>query len=96
MGTYFSRRNKAAQYIFFSYVRKTEKYDTTRSKRFPDGFSLALQNGRRKFVLSEDSILNKYGVYFSHLLELEECGLMTAQTLSLKIVASANRTRYYI
>lgn len=73
----------------FRTLEKLKNMTQQEAKDFQMVSSLALQNGGRKFVLSEDSILNKYGVYFSHLLELEECGLMTAQTLSLKIVASA-------
>lgn len=47
--------------------------------------SLALRNDGACFVIGDDTILNKYDVYFSQLLALEECGLMTAQTLSLNL-----------
>ena len=76
----------------FRTLEKLKNMTQQEAKDFQRVSSLALQNGGRKFILSEDSILNKYGVYFSHLLELEECGLMTAQTLSLKIVASAKES----
>lgn len=56
--------------------------------------ALALQNAGRKFILSDKNILSRYNVYFVHLLELEECGLMTAQTLSLTLSASADRPDY--
>ena len=53
--------------------------------------SLALQHSGKKFILSDNAILKKYNVYFSHLLELEECGLMTAQTISLTLTVSADQ-----
>lgn len=53
--------------------------------------SLALQSSRRFFVLDDEKILNKYEVYFMHLLKLEECGLMTAQTVSLNLNVSASK-----
>lgn len=62
----------------FRTLEKLKNMTQQEAKDFQMVSSLALQNGGRKFILSEDSILNKYGVYFSHLLELEECGLMTA------------------
>lgn len=53
--------------------------------------SLALQKSEKKFILSDKKILNKYNVYFIHLLELEECGLLTVQDLTLRITVSADR-----
>jgi hypothetical protein len=47
--------------------------------------SLALQCGDKKFILSDNELMNKYNVYFSYILELEECGLMSSQRLSLNI-----------
>lgn len=73
----------------FRTLEKLKNMTQQEAKDFQMVSSLVLQSGGRKFILSEDSILNKYGVYFSHLLELEECGLMTTQILSLKMVASA-------
>lgn len=53
--------------------------------------SLALRRGGKDFILSDKKILNKYNVYFGHILMLEECGLMMAQSLSLKLRASINQ-----
>lgn len=73
----------------FRTLEKLKNMTQQEAKDFQMVSSLALQNAGKKFIFSENNILNKHGVYFSHLLELEECGLMTTQTLSLKIVASA-------
>ncbi len=54
--------------------------------------ALALQNSGRKFLLSDKELMSKYNVYFTYLLELEECGLMNCQTLSLSLEASVLQT----
>lgn len=54
--------------------------------------SLALQSGSRKFILSDEGLMNKYDVYFGYILELEECGLMSSQKLLLNLEASAEQT----
>lgn len=76
----------------FRTLEKLKNMTQKEAKNFQMVSSLALQIGGRKFILSEDSILNKHGVYFSHILELEECGLMTTQSLSLEIAASAKES----
>lgn len=54
--------------------------------------ALALQCGNEmRFILRDEELLNKQQVYFNHLLELEECGLMTAQLLSLSMEVSASK-----
>lgn len=73
----------------FRTLEKLKNMTQKEAKDFQMVSSLALQTGGRKFILGEDSILNKHGVYFSHILELEECGLMMTQSLSLEIAASA-------
>ena len=47
--------------------------------------SLALQNSGNYFVAADNNLLNKYDVYFSDILKLDECGLMNAQRLSLSL-----------
>lgn len=73
----------------FRTLEKLKNMTQKEAKDFQMVSSLALQTGGRKFILGEDSILNKHGVHFSHILELEECGLMMTQSLSLEIAASA-------
>ena len=73
----------------FRTLEKLKNMTQKEAKDFQMVSSLALQTGGRKYILGEDSILNKHGVYFSHILELEECGLMMTQSLSLEIAASA-------
>ena len=75
----------------FRTLEKLKNMTQQEAKVFQKISSLALQNNERKFIFSESSILNKYGVYFSHLLELEECGLMMTQPLSLKIFVSVKK-----
>lgn len=50
--------------------------------------SLAMKSGGTSFVLSNRDLLNKHNVSFAHILELEECGLMTAQELQLTVWAN--------
>ena len=76
----------------FRTLEKLKNMTQKEAKNFQMVSSLALQTGGRKFILSEDSILNKHGVYFSHILELEECGLMMTQSLSLEIAVSAKES----
>lgn len=56
--------------------------------------SLALRHGGKDFILNDENILNKYKVYFGHILKLEECGLMMAQNLSLHLSASIDQSDY--
>ena len=58
------------------------------AKHFQMISSLALESSDKKFIFNDTNILNKYDVSFSHILEMEECGLMIAQELSVGIVAS--------
>lgn len=75
----------------FRTLEKLKNMTQQEAKCFERVSSLAIQlhNSSKKFILSETSILNKYNVYFSDLLELEECGLMTGHQVSLKMVSSA-------
>ncbi len=52
--------------------------------------SLVLRDSSTYFVLADDGLINKYNVHFSDILRLEECGLMTAQPLSLTLLISAD------
>lgn len=50
--------------------------------------SLSLRHQNTVFILADDSLMNKYGVYFVNLLTLEECGIMSSQSLSLTLTVS--------
>lgn len=54
----------------FRTLEKLKNMTQKEAKNFQmvSSLALALQTGGRKFILSEDSILNKHGVYFSHIL----------------------------
>ena len=54
--------------------------------------ALALRSSGTYFIMTNDDLLNKYNVYFSDVLKLEECGLMTAQTLSFTLATSAKQS----
>lgn len=54
--------------------------------------ALALRSSGTYFIMADNDLLNKYNVYFSDVLKLEECGLMTAQTLSLTLATSTEQS----
>ena len=56
--------------------------------------SLALRHAGKDFILSDKNILGKHNVHFGHILILEECGLMTAQNISLTLSASSEQSDY--
>ena len=53
--------------------------------------ALALRSSGIYFIMTDKDLLNKYNVYFSDVLKLEECGLMTAQTLSFTLAPSTEQ-----
>lgn len=56
--------------------------------------SLVLHSDRKYFILSDCEILNKYNVNFEHLLELEECGMMSAHELALGLPIPTNQPNF--
>lgn len=54
--------------------------------------ALALRSAATYFIMTDNDLLNKYNVYFSDVLKLEECGLMTAQTLSFTLATSTEQS----
>lgn len=50
--------------------------------------ALSLTNESCKFLLHNDPLMNKYDIYFSHILKLEECGIMSSQGLTLNLSIS--------
>lgn len=54
--------------------------------------ALALRSSVTYFIMTDNDLLNKYNVYFSDVLKLEECGLMNAQTLSLTLAPSTEQS----
>lgn len=54
--------------------------------------ALALRSSETYFIMTDNDLLNKYNVYFSDVLKLEECGLMTAQTLSFTLATSTEQS----
>lgn len=82
---------KAPNTYSYRTLEKLKNMTQQEAETFQLVSSLGLQSSRRFFVLGDEKILNKYRVYFIHLLKLEECGLMTSQKISLRITASANK-----
>ena len=72
-------------------LEKLKNMTQQEAEHFQIVSSLALQTGNVKFILEDKELMNKYDVYFTYLLELEECGLMSAQTLSLNLEASSEQ-----
>lgn len=56
--------------------------------------SLTLQSSGAYFIVADNELLNKYDVYFSDVLKLEECGLMNAQNLSLTLATTVEQKSY--
>lgn len=64
-------------------LEKLKNMTQQEAKHFQLVSSLALQGSGRSFILRNEELMNRYNVYFSHLFELEECGLLSSQQLSL-------------
>ena len=77
-------------------IEKLKNMTRQEAELFEKVAGLSLQNTGTFFVINDNAILNAHGVYFKHLLELEECGLMSAQSLSLTIQASQDEPDYII
>ena len=75
-------------------LEKLKNMTQQEAEHFQQVASLALQGGGRKFILNNTDLMNKYHVGFLHFLELEECGLMTAQALSLRFNVSNGQSDY--
>lgn len=75
----------------FRTLEKLKNMTQQEAECFQKVSSLALRNDGRDFILRDKNILNKYNVYFGHILMLEECGLMVAQDLTLTLRASINQ-----
>ncbi len=56
--------------------------------------SLVLKNSNINFILDNKDLMNKYNVYFGYILKLEECGLMTSQSLSLNLEVSNSQYEF--
>lgn len=57
--------------------------------------SIALAyNDELKFILNNKSLMNKHDVFFSDVLKMEECGLMSSHMISLKLKFSNVQTAY--
>lgn len=76
----------------FSYrtLEKLKNMTQQEAKCFQLVSSLALYGGGKCFILYDDEIMNRHNVHFVNILELEECGLMSAQTLSFTLNSSVN------
>lgn len=79
----------------FSYrtLEKLKNMTQQEAKCFQLVSSLALYGGGKCFILCDDEIMNRHNVRFVNILELEECGLMSAQTLSFTLNSSVNEAR---
>ena len=80
----------------FSYrtLEKLKNMTQQEAKCFQLVSSLALYNGGKWFILQDDEIMNRHNVHFVNILELEECGLMSAQALSCTLNSSVNEASY--
>lgn len=78
---------------FYSYrtLEKLKNMTQKEAECFQLVSSLALQNSGRYFIFSDNELMHKYDVYFSHILKLEECGLMSMQSLTLTLNVSSSQ-----
>lgn len=73
-------------------LEKLRNITKEEAQLFQEVAALSLTHGSRKFLLKNDSLMNKYGIYFSHILKLEECGMMSSQSLVLNLSISNEKT----
>lgn len=71
-------------------LEKLRNMTRQEAEHFQHISSLALKSGDVSFVLQNRDLLQKHNVVFSHILELEECGLMNAKVLELTVSIPAN------
>ncbi|MGM9551883.1 MAG: DUF2806 domain-containing protein [Clostridia bacterium] len=69
-------------------IDKLKNMTRNEAELFQRVAGLSMRGGSVYFILSDKELLNSYGVYFSELLSLEECGLISTQSLTFKIEAS--------
>ncbi len=69
-------------------LEKLQNVTKEEAQLFQKVAALSLTKGNHKFLLKNDSLMGKYGIYFSHILKLEECGMMSSQGLTLNLSIS--------
>lgn len=69
-------------------LEKLRNITKEEAQLFQEVASLSLTHENRKFLLKNDSLMNKYDIYFSDIFKLEECGLMSSHSLSLNLSIS--------
>ena len=75
-------------------IDKLKNMTRNEAELFQKVASLSLRRGSTYFVLEDNDILNSHDVYIYHLLTLEECGLMSVQSLILNIKVSEEQPDY--
>lgn len=73
-------------------LEKLKNMTHKEARLFQHVSSIALQTGKTRFILIDDKMLEKYDINHSHILKLEECGLMIAHELSVTLSISNNKT----
>lgn len=75
-------------------LEKLKNMTQQEAECFQNISALALRHGGKVFILNDENILKKNKVHFGHILMLEECGLMVAQSLALYLSASIDQPEY--
>lgn len=75
----------------FRTLEKLKNMTQQEAECFQRVSSFALRYAGKDFILNDENILKKYNIYLRHVLILEECGLMVAQNLSLRLKVSINQ-----
>lgn len=81
---------KAPNTYSYRTLEKLKNMTQQEAEHFQLVSSLAIQYSQRYFILQDEKLLEKYNVFYLQLLELEECGLITTQKVSLTLTVSSN------
>lgn len=76
-------------------LEKLKNLDKKDAEIFQLVSSFALEQGGRNLIIADDELLKKHGIYFAHILSIEECGLINSQRLKLTLNVSSKETVYF-
>lgn len=77
-------------------IEKLRNMTSKEAELFQKVSGLSMKSADIYFILNDNSTLNKHNVYFKELLKLEECGLLSVQSLSLNLEVSKEKPDYII
>ncbi|SDZ16208.1 DUF2806 domain-containing protein [Tindallia californiensis] len=75
---------------------KLKNINKTEAFLFEELSKLVVESSSAYFIFDNNETLNKQGLYFSQILDLEECGLISAQSLTLNLKISKDITKFIL